>query len=79
MTVLVGAFLAIAVLVGLGYAARYIEAKGYVAGREDERRSDLHKLNQVFHQAVAQGIAARHELDCLYEQARQRIDELSRW
>ena len=83
MTVLVGSFIAIVALVGLGYATRHIEAKGYdrgyAAGRQDERRSDLHKLNRVFHQAVAQGLIARRELDCLYEQARRRIDDLSRW
>jgi hypothetical protein len=70
----------VAVLVAIGYAVRRMEAKGYAhgyaAGRQDERRSELHKLNQVFHQAAAQGLAARRELDYLYEQARRRIDEL---
>jgi hypothetical protein len=83
MTVFVCALVVTAVLAAVVCAFLLIQAdgygRGYEAGREDERRSDLHKLNRVFDQAVAQGLAARRELDWLYEQARRRIDELSRW
>lgn len=81
MTLWVWVVTGVVVLAAIGCAFRYADAKGYAcgyaAGRRDERRSDLHNLNQVFHQAVAQGLAARRELDYLYEQARRRIDELS--
>lgn len=81
MTPLIWIIIGVVVLAAIGYAARRVEARGYAcgyaAGRQDERRSELHKLNQVFHQAIAQGLAARRELDYLYEQARRRIDELN--
>jgi hypothetical protein len=83
MTLIVWIVIPVAALVAIWYAVRRVEAKayacGYAAGRQDERRSDLHKLNSVFRHAIAQGLAARCELDYLYAQARKRIDELSRW
>jgi len=70
LTALAWVVISVTVFAAIGYAC------GYAAGRHDERRSDLHNLNQVFCRAVAQGLAARRELDHLYEQARRRIDEL---
>lgn len=81
MTSLIWFVIVGAVFAAIGCAFRCFEtkgyARGYAAGRADERRSDLHKLNRIFHQAIAQGLAARRELDYLYEQARRRIDELN--
>ena len=63
------------VVVGLiclvAYAKGY--ARGYAAGQLDERRA----MNRTINEMRLRRFAAQRAIDYLYEQARQRIDDLS--
>jgi flagellar biosynthesis/type III secretory pathway protein FliH len=63
------------VAVGLIYLAGYSKgyARGYAAGQLDERRT----INRTINEMRQRKFAAQRAIDYLYEQARQRIDDLS--